>query len=115
MFDGECAAGRGTSFYSTQSYKFTYLLATEIRVPILSTLSPIINKVSTCIVEGNSCGIRGALLIEQLARDANIIPRRLLPIRIAQQSGWVIRDNERDTGVAMHLIPQIAQAALGVE
>src|SRR2546421_6391060 len=52
---------------------------------------------------------------DETAGDADVIPRRLLPVGVAGQGGPGVGDDHPDPPQAMHLISQRAERLLRVE
>src|SRR5215210_1298089 len=47
--------------------------------------------------------------VEKLSCDTDVIPGRLLPVRVAEQRRGMIRHDQRNTVVRVHLAPQLSQ------
>src|SRR6476660_856773 len=47
--------------------------------------------------------------VEKLSGDTDVIPGRLLPVRVAQQRRGMVRHDQRNAVVRVHLAPQLAQ------
>src|SRR5215207_11514792 len=54
-------------------------------------------------------------VVEKLSCDTDVIPGRLLPVRVAEQRRGMIRHDQRTTVVRVHLAAEIAQAPLHAE
>src|SRR5918992_3284616 len=48
-------------------------------------------------------------VVEKLSCDTDVIPGRLLPVRVAQQRRGMIRHDQRNTVVRVHLAAQLSQ------
>src|SRR5438067_225344 len=53
--------------------------------------------------------------VEKLAGDTDVIPGRLLPVRIPEQRRRVVGHYQRDSMVRMHLPAQVRKTPLGLE
>src|SRR5215211_2853210 len=53
--------------------------------------------------------------IEKLSGDTDVIPGRLLPVRVAEQRRGMVRHDERNAVVRMHLAAEIPQALAHAE
>src|SRR5215210_6849810 len=47
--------------------------------------------------------------VEKLSCDTDVIPGRLLPIRVAEQRRGMVRHDERDAVVRVHLVAKLSQ------
>src|SRR6059036_1188876 len=47
--------------------------------------------------------------VEKLSGDTDVIPGRLLPVRVAQQRRGMVRHDQRNAVVRVHLAPQLSQ------
>src|SRR4029453_18953606 len=47
--------------------------------------------------------------IEKLSDDTDVIPGRLLPVRVSEQGRGMIRDDQRDVVEAVHLHAKLAE------
>src|SRR6476646_11551067 len=47
--------------------------------------------------------------VEKLSGDTDVIPGRLLPVGVAQQRGGMVRHDQRNAVVRVHLAPELAQ------
>src|SRR6266571_2684709 len=52
---------------------------------------------------------------DETAGDADVIPGRFLPVRVAQQGSRMIRHDQGNTAESVHQVPQRPQRLLGVE
>src|SRR5215210_9298643 len=53
--------------------------------------------------------------VEKLSCDTDVIPGRLLPVRVAEQRRGMVRHDERNAVVRVHLAAEIPQALLHAE
>src|SRR5882724_906515 len=93
---------------------------------VSSTISTARNAASwsSSIAPSTACsasGLQGAerptygSAVEKLSRDTDVIPGGLLPVRVAEQRGRMVGDDQRNAAVGMNLAPQLAQTLSGVE
>src|SRR5512134_3736457 len=53
--------------------------------------------------------------VEKLSGDTDVIPGRLLPVRVAEQCRGMVRHDERDAVVRVHLAAQVPETLLHAE
>src|SRR6478672_304968 len=47
--------------------------------------------------------------VEKLSCDTDVIPGRLLPVRVAEQRRGMVRHDQRNAVVRVHLVPKLSQ------
>src|ERR1041385_9332801 len=53
--------------------------------------------------------------VEELAGDTDVIPGGSLPVGVPQQGRGMVRGDQRDPGVAVHLTAELAERALALQ